>query len=320
MNYALAPLEGITNALYRGCWRAHFTPADRCFTPFIAPNMNEGLNTKELNDVLPQRNRGITLVPQLLTNRADYLITAAHKLEQLGYREVNINLGCPSGTVVAKGKGSGQLADPIALEQFLDEVFNGLPTLGISVKTRLGRDDPEEFSDLMELYNRYPMTELIIHPRVRRDFYRGSVRMEWFEAGLAEAKMPVCYNGDLFTAGDVAAFRAGHPTVERIMLGRGLITNPGLMGELRGKAPMTAGDFRAFHNDLYARYREALSGPKPVLQKMKELWSYWRWSFQRCEKPLKAIRKAQTLPEYNGAVTTLLSACPLAENRRFQAE
>jgi tRNA-dihydrouridine synthase len=316
MIYSFAPLEGVTNYLYRSCYHAHFTAADRYFTPFIAPNMNLGLNTKELRDVQPEHNRGMVVIPQLLTNRSDYFITAAQKLEQLGYGEINLNLGCPSGTVSAKGKGSGQLADREALERFLDEIYAAVPQK-LSIKTRLGRDDPAEFPALMELFNRYPMPELIIHPRIRQDFYREPVRMAWFQLGLDMAKMPVCYNGDLFTAGDVRAFQRQFPTVERVMLGRGLIANPGLLGELHGKDPITAAQFRGFHDDLYERYQQTLSGQKPVLHKMKELWSYWRGSFAGCDKQLKAIRKAQRLGEYESAVAALFSACPMAEHRRF---
>lgn len=317
MRYYFAPLEGITNALYRNAWRAQFSPADRYFTPFITPTESQGLHTKELRDVQPEWNRGLDLVPQLLTNRPEPFIAAARKLQQLGYEEVNLNLGCPSGTVVAKRKGSGLLAEWDLLEPLLDGIFAALPDLRISIKTRLGKDDPEEFPELMELYNRYPVSELIIHPRIQRDFYRGPVRTVWFARGLDMATMPVCYNGDLFTAEDVAAFQRRFPAVDRVMLGRGLIANPGLLGELRGEAPIGREAFRAFHDRLYRDYQGALSGEKQVLHKMKELWSYWQASFTGCEKAMKRLRKAQHLTEYEGAVDYLFVSCPLAETRRF---
>ncbi len=317
MRYYFAPLEGITNALYRNAWRAQFSPADRYFTPFITPTESQGLHTKELRDVQPEWNRGLDLVPQLLTNRPEPFIAAARRLQLLGYEEVNLNLGCPSGTVVAKRKGSGLLAEWDLLEPLLDGIFAALPDLRISIKTRLGKDDPEEFPELMELYNRYPVSELIIHPRIQRDFYRGPVRTDWFAQGLTVATMPVCYNGGLFTAEDVAAFQRRFPTVDRVMLGRGLLANPGLLGELRGEAPIGREAFRAFHDRLYRDYRGALSGEKPVLHKMKELWSYWQASFTGCEKAMKRLRKAQHLAEYEGAVDYLFASCPLAETRRF---
>ncbi len=317
MRYYFAPLEGVTNALYRNAWRAQFSPADRYFTPFITPTGSLGLHTKELRDVQPEWNQDMDLVPQLLTNRPEPFIAAARKLQQLGYTEVNLNLGCPSGTVVAKRKGSGLLAEWDLLEPLLDGIFTALPDLRISVKTRLGKDEPEEFPELMELYNRYPLSELIIHPRIQRDFYRAPVRTAWFAQGLAMAKMPVCYNGDLFTAEDVAAFQRQFPAVERVMLGRGLIANPGLLGELRGEAPIGKAQLRAFHDRLYRDYQAALHGERPVLHKMKELWSYWQASFADCEKAMKRIRKAQHLAEYESAVAWLFASCPLAETRRF---
>ena len=101
MHFELAPLEGVTTWIYRSACHRHFVPAHRYFTPFIAPNMNKGINTRERNDVLPEHNQGLSLVPQILTNRADYFLTTCRDLAELGYEEVNLNLGCPSGTVVA---------------------------------------------------------------------------------------------------------------------------------------------------------------------------------------------------------------------------
>ncbi len=176
---------------------------------------------------MPENNEGISLVPQILTNRAEGFISTAKKLKALGYNEVNINLGCPSGTVVAKNKGAGFLAFPWELDRFLDEIYSGLD-MEVSIKTRLGRDDPEEFYALMEIYNKYPAKELIIHPRIRQDFYKGHPRMDYFEYGLKESKNPVCYNGDLFLPEDMAAFAARFPQVESVMLGRGLLMNPAL--------------------------------------------------------------------------------------------
>ena len=189
MQFELAPMEGVTTWIYRAAYHRHFAPAVRYFTPFIAPNMNKGLNTRERNDVLPEHNEGQALIPQILTNRADYFLTTCRDLAELGYDEVNLNLGCPSGTVVSKGKGSGFLANPEELERFLDEIFEACP-LKISIKTRVGRTDVTEWPRLLELYRRDPCTELIIHPRIQKDFYRGTPRMEAFEPALEHAPWP----------------------------------------------------------------------------------------------------------------------------------
>lgn len=243
MVYYFAPLEGITGYIFRNIHRKYFKGIDRYFAPFITPNESKKVMTKELRDLLPENNEGVPLVPQILTNQAGGFISTAKKLKALGYCEVNLNLGCPSGTVVAKNKGSGFLAFPWELERFLDEIFGSLD-MDISIKTRLGRDDPEEFYELMEIYNKYPLKELVIHPRIRQDFYNGRPRMDYFDYGQKNSKNTVCYNGDLFTVDDILHFEEAYPSVDRVMLGRGLLMNPGLAdaaaSEGSGGAPSKA--------------------------------------------------------------------------------
>ena len=299
MQFELAPMEGVTTWVYRRAYHRHFTPADRYFTPFIAPNMNKGLNTRERNDVLPEHNEGMHLVPQILTNRADYFLTTCRDLEELGYREVNLNLGCPSGTVAAKGKGSGFLGRPEELERFLDEIFSACP-LNISIKTRVGRSDEAEWPRLLELFRRYPCTELIIHPRIQKDYYQGRPRMAAFELALDNSPWPVTYNGDLFTRQDMEHLRQRYPQVDTVMLGRGVLCNPWLLGGTPDK-----GVLEDFHAELLEGYREVLYGDGPVLCKMKGVWAYLIQSFTNYEPYQKVIRKTRHLSEYQSAVNAL---------------
>lgn len=196
MNYYFAPMEGITGAVFRRTHHEFFPGIDKYFMPFITPTTQEKLTPRQKRDVLPEYNEGVPAVPQLLTRTAADFIWAANTLASLGYAEVNLNLGCPSGTVTAKGKGAGFLAHPDELDRFLDAVFSAC-TVPISIKTRLGVHDPAEFEALLEIYSRYPVAELTIHPRVRQDFYKGRVREDAFAAALPHCPMPVCYNGDL---------------------------------------------------------------------------------------------------------------------------
>ena len=169
MRYYFAPLEGITDDVFRSLHHRYFPGVDRYYTPFLSPTSDgPAITKKDLRQVLPENNSGFELVPQLLTNQPGPFLQAAEKLKELGYQEVNLNLGCPSGTVTAKGKGSGFLAHPDKLRAFLDEVFEKTP-ITVSIKTRLGMDDPEEFGPLLELYRQYPIGELTVHPRVRAD-------------------------------------------------------------------------------------------------------------------------------------------------------
>ena len=175
MNYYFAPMEGITGAVFRRTHHEFFPGIDKYFMPFITPTTQEKLTPRQKRDVLPEYNEGVPAVPQLLTRAAADFIWAANTLASLGYAEVNLNLGCPSGTVTAKGKGAGFLAHPDELDRFLDAVFSAC-TVPISIKTRLGVHDPAEFEALLEIYSRYPVAELTIHPRVRQDFYKGRLR------------------------------------------------------------------------------------------------------------------------------------------------
>ena len=196
MKYYLAPMEGITGHIYRNAYAKYFDNIDKYFTPFIVPNQSTSLKTKELRDMLPENNEGLYIVPQILTNDAEGFITTAKKLQQLGYDEINLNLGCPAGTVVSKNRGSGFLSQRDELDSFLDEIFK-INDMKISVKTRIGKDSPDEFYELIKIYNKYPMEELIIHPRTRQDFYGNTPNLDVFKDAISLSENTLCYNGEL---------------------------------------------------------------------------------------------------------------------------
>ncbi len=304
MQFYFAPMEGLTGYIYRNAHHALFDNVDKYFSPFIVANQSERFKTRELNDVLPENNEGLILVPQLLTNNAKDFIHTVKKLGLMGYDEINLNLGCPSGTVVAKHRGAGFLARREELDAFLDEVFAQL-TSRISLKIRIGKDQPEEFYDLIEIFNRYPIAELIIHPRVRSDFYRGKPNLNVFRDALVLSKNLIVYNGDISTTQDYRAFVAEFPSVDTIMLGRGLLTNPGLTGEIRNSPRVDKGLMKEFHDRIYAGYKEVLFGDKNVLFKMKALWQYLILLFSDATKYAKLIKKSERLYDYDEAVSRL---------------
>ncbi len=267
-----------------------------------------------MNDILPEHNQGIVLIPQLLTNNADDFIHTAKKIKRLGYHEINLNLGCPSGTVVSKGRGSGFLAKRAELDVFLDKIFSH-PVTKISIKTRIGKDRPEEFGELIEIYNKYPMEELIIHPRVQTDFYRNTPNMEVFSAAFGQSKNPVCYNGDLCTKEDINGFSAGYPGVETVMLGRGLLMNPGLVNELLHNIKPDKHLLKNFHDQIYDGYKKILFGDRNVLFKMKELWNYMIEIFCDNAKHAKRIKKSQSLRDYDEAVSSLFGESDMVDIR-----
>ncbi|MBQ9044345.1 MAG: tRNA-dihydrouridine synthase family protein [Oscillospiraceae bacterium] len=316
MIYECAPMEGVTGDLFRQAQARHFTHAARYYTPFLSATETRTLAAREMRELEPSHNAGLNVIPQLMGNDPGDFNWMAGAIRDLGYDEVNLNLGCPSGTVTAKKKGAGLLAERELLERMLDGVYGGSP-LPVSIKMRLGCASAEEFPALIELMNRYPVRELIVHARVMTQQYAGQPDLEAFSWALEHSKAPVCYNGDVFDAPSAAALAERFPTLERVMLGRGLAANPGLIRELNtGEAP-TAAELRAFHDTLWALTRERIPDKRAALFRMKEAWRYLGCAFEDPRKPLKAIRKATQHPDYERAVQLLFSACPVREHPGF---
>lgn len=317
MKYYFAPMEGITGYIHRNAFQKFFPGTDKYFTAFIAPNQKGKFSARERGDILPEHNEGMYVVPQLLTNDAEDFVETAERIAQFGYEEVNLNLGCPSKTVVSKYRGSGFLEKPDMLDAFFEELFakrdRRLPGMRISVKTRLGRYERDEFPRLLEIYSRYPLEELIIHPRTQQDFYGNRVDMEMYAHAVRSCEHPLCFNGDIVTGEDYRAFVEKFPESDRVMIGRGFLRNPGLLDTIRGGGLPGRERLKAFHDCIYEAYKEEMSGGRPTLFKMKELWFYMGDLFPGCEKLLKKIRKAEKLPAYEDAVERLFERYPESE-------
>lgn len=302
-HFYLAPLEGITTFVYRNIYREMFGGMEKYFTPFIAPTSNHDFKSREKRDILPENNRDIPLVPQILTNHADDFIYTADCLREYGYKEINLNLGCPSGTVVSKGRGAGFLAYPEKLDRFLDEIFE--KTAGpLSIKTRLGKESREEFREIIKIYNKYPVCELTIHPRTQKDFYKNRPDWDMFETALELSGNPVCYNGDIHSCEDYERFRERFADVTHIMLGRGVIANPGLVRQICTKEKLTMMERLSFMRCLCRAYMEIMPG-EPTLFKMKEVWSYMCGESPDERKLWKRIKKAGNLAEYEKIILEL---------------
>ncbi len=390
-----APLEGITGFAYRNAHCALFSGIEKYYTPFLAPNYTHHLKTREREDVEPANNAGVPLVPQILTNRDGDFLWAAGELFEYGYREINLNLGCPMPTVVKKHRGSGQLEDLDELDRFLDAICReldrefGLQSVNVSqelslenrnshgqdaenrnphekcmenrnshekclenrnshekcmenrnshgqdaenrnsherescgeyseklrfsVKTRIGLDSADRAGDLLEIYNRYPLSELIVHPRTQKDLYGGKPDLETFAMFLKESLHPVVYNGDIFSVEDFRRIRSLFPECGAIMLGRGLIANPALAREISGGKPLEKAELRRFHDTVFEALRSTLPGQGPLIGKMKELWFYMGKNFGDADRYLKGIRKARDIAGYQSAVRVLFSQCSFGQ-------
>lgn len=320
MKYYFAPLEGITGYVYRNAHHKFFPGTDRYYTPFVAPNYTMHFKAKEKKDVAPENNTGVPVVPQVLSNKADETLWAVEELAKRGYSEVNLNLGCPMPTVARKKKGSGLLKFTDELDAYLDGVFEGMarhpserPPVRISVKTRLGTDSTQEAEALVRIYNRYPISELIVHPRSREDMYRGVPDREAFLLVLQNSTNPVVYNGNLCCTEDVREIEsvceaAGKP-IGSVMIGRGFLSDPSLVRQCKGGSLITPKELGEFHEELYRQLGETLPGSAVVLSHMKELWFYMGKLFPDGAKCLKEIRRAGSRVQYEAAVRVLLSSC-----------
>lgn len=303
MRYYFAPMEGITDSIYRQTHHKYYPGLDRYYMPFLSPTIHRTLTHKEDRELPMADSVPFCAVPQILTKVAEDFLWAAGICRDRGYEEVNLNLGCPSGTVVSKGKGSGMLRDIDGLDRFLEEIFAASP-LPISVKTRLGLENGEEFSRLLDIFNRYPIQELTVHPRVRKQFYDGSVDMEMFRYAVANSRNPLCYNGDLTSLQQIEAFRQEFPGIEAVMIGRGLIADPGMF------SPGTVAILEAFHNELLERYLEAFGGSRNAMFRLKENWHFLITQFEGSEKLWKQLRKTTDLGEFRAITTQIFHTLP----------
>lgn len=309
MRHYVAPLEGITDSIYRRLHHKYFPGADRYYTPFFSPTVHRSLTSREARELPPAHSLPVEVVPQLLTKVPEDFIWMAEKCEELGYYEVNLNLGCPSGTVTAKGKGSGMLREPETMKQFLDHIFRGSP-LPISIKTRIGFHDPAEFSTILEIYNQYPVKELTIHPRVRQDFYNGNVNFQAFDYAVANSKAPLCFNGNLNTVQDITVFSKAYPQIRSVMLGRGLIGNPGMLTP--GGTTIPA--LENFLGELLQEYAIHFSGSRNAMFRLKENWRFLFCLFEEDSKLQKRLRKTTNVEEYKAITREILHNLPMRQD------
>ena len=297
MRYYFAPMEGLTDSIYRRLHHRHFGGVHRYYMPFISPTVHRSLTNREDRELPVADSESFTAVPQLMTKVAEDFLWAAQQCADRGYTQVNLNTGCPSGTVVAKKKGAGMLEDPDSLDRFLDGIFSASP-LPISVKTRLGLADSEEFCRILEVFNRYPIAELTVHPRVRKQFYSGEVDMEMFRYAAKNSRNRLCYNGDITSLSQIEQLEQEFPELEAVMIGRGLIADPGMLLPVGTDLAV----LEEFMEALLEEYLSAFGGSRNAMFRMKEQWGMVLGCFDCGEKLKKRLRKTTDLAEYRQIV------------------
>ncbi len=304
----LAPLQGVTEVLFRNLFARHFPGFDAAMAPFVKPQGQARFPDRLLRDILPEANTGLPLVPQLLHNDAANFLAMADRIADLGYREINWNLGCPAPMIVRKKRGSGLLPHPGLIVDLLDTVLPRL-RVGLSIKTRLGLNDRGELPALLPLLDAYPLTEIIVHARLGRQLYEGHPDIEGFAACLPLTRHRLAYNGDITDVAGFSALRQRLPQVDRWMIGRGALADPFLPGAIKGLAAVGQAErtrrIRIFHDELYAAYGERFAGPSHLLGRMKQLWAYLICSFPGQNKLLKKINKSMSKDQYDRVVGQL---------------
>lgn len=310
---SLGPFQGITDAPFRNVFKRHFGGIDKFYTPFFTGIHKED-HAKNLQgeEIDPRCNDVETLTPQILSTDAEEILRFAKQCKQLGYKEINLNMGCPFPRVANKKRGCGLLPYPDKVDAMLERVFEEID-IKFSVKCRLGYFSPEEIDAIIPIFNKFPLSELIIHPRIGKQLYKGEADVERFRSLIPYINAPLVYNGDIVSVGSFEKIREAVQPVNQFMLGRGLLANPFLAEEIQGGAyaPERAERLHNYVIDLYEdRLRHAGGSPK-VLGRMKELWSYLMYSFEEPQNVWRKIKKINALKEYEEAVEMIFKEIPL---------
>ena len=302
MKIFMAPMEGIGGYVYRNAFQKYFGPIDAYISPFVGKG---SLMNRERRDIDPENNKGICLIPQIMGGDAEGFLKVAADVASLGYKECNINLGCPSGTVTGRGRGSGMLKDPAALDYFLKTVMRECP-MKVSVKTRVGFEDADKWEDILKVFSKYDFESVTIHPRTAKQQYEGELHMDCFKKAYMSLKCPLIFNGEIKTLEDAEKLAGSFPGLYGLMIGRGFVKRPQLACEIAGRKLPVPEEYVSWHRELESGYAGYLSGERSLLFKMKDMWNFYGDSFKDEEKTLKKMKKTQSLQEFNTLAEQLL--------------
>jgi tRNA-dihydrouridine synthase len=306
----LAPFQGITGHVYREAYAKHFEGVDKFFTPFFTGIHKVKSLSSKAAEFEQSHHQRIMLVPQILSKDADEMMRFAHFCHEKGFAEINWNLGCPYPRVANKKRGSGLIPFPELVDEILSQLMPENP-IRLSVKTRLGYFSPDEVLQLIAVLNRYPLSEIIIHARIGKQLYKGGVNLEAFEAAVETSKMPVAYNGDIFTPSDFETFSQRFSTIHDWMIGRGLLVDPFLPAKIKGFTPQALFQqkqiVRKFVDDLYFGYRRKMNDRLQAINVLKELWGFLSFSFDDPHKVFNRLKKTKTFDEYEDAVNAVFA-------------
>jgi tRNA-dihydrouridine synthase len=306
-----SPLQGFTDFRFRNAINKYFGGIDTYYSPYIRLNGKLVIKPSYERDLLPENNIGLEVIPQIITNDADEFLFVAKYVKDLGYKELNWNLGCPYPMVTKSGMGSGLICNPGKINTILDRVHSESDII-VSMKMRLGYDTTEEILDVLPILDTYPIKNIAIHARIGKQLYKGGVHLDAFQQCIDNTKHKLYYNGDIKSVAKFREMQERFPTIDHWMIGRGLISDPFLPSMIRQNTleyPKNKMElFRAFHDTLYGIYSESLSGSTHLLLKMYHLWEYFAVTFSNPHKVLKKIKKAQSIRNYELAVAEIFKS------------
>jgi tRNA-dihydrouridine synthase len=300
-----SPLQGFTDYKFRNAFNRFFGGIDTFYAPYIRLNGKLIIKNSYQRDILPENNTELAVIPQIITNDVDEFLFVSKYVQELGYKELNWNLGCPYPMVTKRGMGSGLISDAQKINSILHKIHNESDII-VSMKMRMGYDTPEEILDVLPILDTYPLKNIAIHARIGKQLYKGGTNLEAFQKCLDSTKHKLYYNGDITSVAAFKKLKERFATIDHWMIGRGLIADPFLPSMIQSNAaayPKNRFDiFEEFHDQIYQEYDAALSGPTPIKMKMLGFWEYFSQSFANPQKTYKKIKKAQNAKAYTKAV------------------
>ncbi len=311
-NFSLlsSPLQGFTDFRFRNAFNTYFGGIDTYYAPYIKLNGKLDIKKAYQRDILPENNKNIEVIPQIMTNDAKEFLFVAAYVQQLGYKELNWNLGCPYPMVTKRGMGAGLICDFIKIEQILQEVYEK-SDITVSMKMRMGYENSNEILNTLPILEQFPLKNIAIHARIGKQLYKGGVDLDAFEKCINHTTHELYYNGDITSVTTFKKLKERFPSIKNWMIGRGLIADPFLPSMIKNNTleyPTSKMQvFEDFHATIYNEYAEALSGQHHLLLKMTSFWEYFSTSFSDPRKTFKKIKKAKSIKAYDLAVREILA-------------
>ena len=300
-----SPLQGFTDFRFRNAFHRYFGGIDTFYSPYIKLNGKLVIKGSYERDILPENNTTIEVIPQIITNDAEEFLFVVRYVQQLGYKELNWNLGCPYPMVAKCGMGSGLISNTSQIEHILKRVHTETDII-VSMKMRMGYENPTEILDVFPILEQYPIKNIAIHARIGKQLYKGGVDLDSFQKCLDTSKHKIYYNGDITSVEKFRIMQERLPTIDHWMIGRGLIADPFLPSMIKNNTTEYPKNkleiFEAFHDTIYQEYDAYLSGPTPIRMKMLGFWEYFSESFSNPQKTFKKIKKAGNSKNYEAAV------------------